>query len=122
VQIAKVADDQLAQDMVKGIRAEDGKLLRARRCHILRSGEKNCWVEIVLDEGKNRQIRRMLEALDIEVLRLIRIAIGPLQLGNLPKGSSRPLTPGEKTALDHVIKQSSLRVDEIVRPTAKQRR
>jgi len=51
----------------------------------------------VLDEGKNRQIRRMLAALDIEVLRLVRIGIGPLRLGDLPKGAVRPLTAKEKS-------------------------
>ena len=56
---------------------------------MLRSGEKNCWLEIMLDEGKNRQIRRMLDGLGVEVLRLVRVAIGPLQLGNLAKGSYR---------------------------------
>src|SRR5205823_10929558 len=67
---------------------------------LLRSGEKNCWLEITLDEGRNRQIRRMLNALGIEVLRLVRVAIGPLVLGDLPKGALRPLTPAEKAALD----------------------
>ena len=43
----------------------------------------------MLDEGKNRQIRRMLEALGVEVLRLVRVAIGPLQLGKLAKGAFR---------------------------------
>jgi 23S rRNA pseudouridine2605 synthase len=58
---------------------------------------------VVLDEGKNRQIRRMLAALKIEVLRLVRIAIGPLQLGELPKGWSRPLSAAEKAMLDGAI-------------------
>jgi 23S rRNA pseudouridine2605 synthase len=66
----------------------------------VRVGKKNSWIEIVLDEGKNRQIRRLLAALGIEVLRLMRIAIGPLQLGDLPKGKVRELTQEEKAALD----------------------
>jgi 23S rRNA pseudouridine2605 synthase len=47
----------------------------------------------------------MLAALDIEVLRLIRIAIGPLQLGDLAKGAYRPVTPEEKSALDRAMKK-----------------
>jgi len=58
---------------------------------ILRRGTRNCWLEIVLDEGKNRQIRRLLAAFGIKVLRLVRVAIGPLLLGGLAKGAYRHL-------------------------------
>lgn len=61
----------------------------------LRRGGKNAWLEITLTEGKNRYIRRMLAAHGIEVLRLIRVAIGPLHLGALPKGQCRALEPAE---------------------------
>ena len=56
-------------------------------------------MEIVLDEGRNRQIRRLLEAFDIRVLRLVRVAIGPLLLGTLAKGSWRMLDAAEREAL-----------------------
>jgi len=102
VQIAKVVDEQLTQSLTRGVR-DESELLRARKARVLRSGEKNCWLEIVLDEGKNRQIRRMLAAFDIEVLRLIRVAIGPLQLGDLAKGQVRALTQKEKQALDRAM-------------------
>jgi 23S rRNA pseudouridine2605 synthase len=58
----------------------------------------------VLDEGKNRQIRRMLETLGIEVARLVRVAIGPLALGTLAKGQSRILTAAERASLDRALK------------------
>jgi 23S rRNA pseudouridine2605 synthase len=77
-----------------------GESLRAKSACILRSGEKNTWLEIVLDEGRNRQIRRLFEAIGIEVIRLIRVTIGPLALGPLPKGAYRQLSPSEKSALD----------------------
>jgi 23S rRNA pseudouridine2605 synthase len=54
----------------------------------------------VLDEGKNRQIRRLLESLGIGVLRLVRVRIGPLALGTLQKGETRELSKEEKQALD----------------------
>jgi 23S rRNA pseudouridine2605 synthase len=63
---------------------------------VVRTGKKNCWLEIVLDEGKNRHIRRLLAARGIEVLRLVRIAIGPLRLGDLEKGKVRELRPQEE--------------------------
>lgn len=99
VQIDRVADEQLLKTMERGVR-DGGEVLRASRCTLLRPGEKTCWLEIVLDEGKNRQIRRMLAALRIEVLRLVRVAIGPLELGILAKGSYRHLTSAEKSSLD----------------------
>jgi 23S rRNA pseudouridine2605 synthase len=80
-----------------------GEFLRAKSAHVVRAGDKNTWLEIVLDEGKNRQIRRMLEHFGIEVLRLIRIAVGPLHLGQLPKGESRALTMDEKRAIDKTL-------------------
>lgn len=91
--------------LTKGLSTGDGTFLRVRSVRILRRGGKNSWLEIVLDEGKNRHIRRMLMQLGVEVLRLVRIAIGPLVLGKLPKGSSRPLTDTEKRALDRALLQ-----------------
>lgn len=107
VQVAALPDEALLEKIEKGIRAADGELLRAKSAEILRHGEKNSWLVVVLDEGKNRQIRRIFEALGIEVLRLIRVAIGPLALGDLPKGKSRPLTPAEKRILDAAMARSS---------------
>lgn len=103
VQIGTVADDTLARAIETGVRSKDGDLLRAAQARLLRAGEKNCWLEIVLDEGKNRHIRRMLAALGVEVLRLVRVAIGPLRLGTLPKGAYRPLTADEKLSLDRKL-------------------
>ena len=103
VQIGAVANDELIRALHNGVR--DGELLRARSVRLLRSGQKNCWLEIVLDEGKNRQIRRMLSVLGIEVLRLVRVAIGPLQLGTLAKGAIRSLTSEEKLALDRAMER-----------------
>jgi 23S rRNA pseudouridine2605 synthase len=103
VQIGTVADEKLTRALVQGVRNTDGNLLRAKRASLLRSGTKNCWLEIVLDEGKNRQIRRMLAALEVEVLRLVRVAVGPLRLGELAKGAFRALTAEEKLVLDRVM-------------------
>ncbi|ASK95779.1 rRNA pseudouridine synthase [Xanthomonas campestris pv. merremiae] len=76
-----------------------GVLLRAKQVSVLREGERNAWLEIVLDEGRNRQIRRLVAAVDIGVLRLVRVAIGPLAMGELGKGAWRMLSAEEVSAL-----------------------
>jgi 23S rRNA pseudouridine2605 synthase len=103
VQIGAIVDEALLQKLRNGIRASDGEFLRVKSVRFVRSGEQNSWLEIVLDEGKNRHIRRMLEALKIEVLRLVRVAIGPLALGALPKGATRSLSREEKQAVDRAM-------------------
>jgi 23S rRNA pseudouridine2605 synthase len=107
VQLGLVADDALVQAIVHGVRTDGLGCLRATKCSLLRSGDKNSWIEIRLDEGKNRQIRRMLRALGVEVLRLVRISIGPLQLGTLAKGMYRRLTADEKRLLDRALTAES---------------
>ncbi len=103
VQIRGKADDSLLRALEQGIRTNSGEVLRAKRASLLRSGEKNSWIVVVLEEGKNRQIRRMLEALRVEVLRLVRVTIGPLELGTLAKGAARELTQNEKGMLDEAL-------------------
>jgi len=98
VQIAAIPDEQLLAKLIKGLRS-GGELLKVKSASILRSGQKNSWLEIVLDEGRNRQIRRIFDGLGIGVLRLVRVAIGPLQLGDLAKGAHRHLQPDETTHL-----------------------
>lgn len=99
VQVRTQPSETLTSKLVEG--GVDGEeYLRAKSARILRSGEKNAWLEVVLDEGKNRQIRRMFDHLGIEVLRLVRVAIGPMVLGALAKGKFRALTIAEKSALD----------------------
>jgi 23S rRNA pseudouridine2605 synthase len=107
VQVSAIADDDFLHELECGVKMKDGSRLSAKRARRLRCGEKNCWLEIVLDEGKNRQIRRMMEAMGVEVLRLIRVSIGPLQLGDLAKGAHRALTLEEKQMLDRAMRQAS---------------
>lgn len=106
VQVGATVDKNFLAEMNNGIRITNGEVLRAKRAAVLRSGQHNTWLEIVLDEGKNRQIRRMMEASGIEVLRLVRVAIGPLILGKLAKGDYRALSSDEKHALDQAMKNS----------------
>src|SRR6266853_3263401 len=108
VQISAIADEPLLQKLRSGIHASDGELLRVKNVRALRSGNQNSWLEIVLDEGKNRHIRRMFEALKIEVLRLVRVAIGTLALADLAKGATRALSREEKQSLDHAMQRQNL--------------
>jgi 23S rRNA pseudouridine2605 synthase len=98
VQIDRVPDAALIASLERGADV-DGELLRAKAIRCLRSGQKHGWLEITLDEGRNRQIRRLLSALGIAVLRLIRVSIGEIQLGQLRKGGWRVLTEHEIQSL-----------------------
>lgn len=99
VQIEGPVDETQLARLRRGIHDEEVGPLVAKAVKILRTGEKNTWLEFTLDEGRNRHIRRLLEALEIEVLRLIRVKIGPLELGNLPKGKWRELSKNEVARL-----------------------
>lgn len=94
VQVSGLVDEDLLERLKKGIE-DKGERLLLRRISVLRTGVKNTWLDIVLDEGRNRHIRRVLEAHQIEVLRLIRVSIGSLILGHLAKGAWRHLTVEE---------------------------
>ena len=100
VRVGARVDEELLQKMMAGVESE-GEWLQVKRVEVLRQGGRNCWLTVVLDEGRNRQIRRIMEALGVEVLRLVRVAIGPVELGELKKGQARRLSAEEKAALDH---------------------
>jgi 23S rRNA pseudouridine2605 synthase len=117
VQIDRVPDAELLTRVTHDCVAVDRPAVRpsqelsqqsqqpgAKAARVLRQGEKNGWLEIILDEGKNRQIRRLLNALNVRVLRLVRVSIGPLELGDLKKGATRRLTPEEKNAIDRALR------------------
>ena len=106
VQIDRVATPDLIERIEHGVR-RGSETLRVKQARLLRAGKKNSWLEVVLDEGRNRQIRKIMESQGIEVLRLLRVAIGPLQLGELAKGSFHMLTHEEKLTLDAAMRRSS---------------
>jgi 23S rRNA pseudouridine2605 synthase len=102
VQISVIADAALVAKLMAGVGDRD-ETLHVEHVSIVRTGRRNSWVEIVLQEGRNRHIRRMFAALGIEVLRLLRVTIGTLKLGNLKKGRVRELTLAEKEAIDQML-------------------
>lgn len=94
VQIDRPADDAMLARMEAGI-TDKGEHLVAQSATLLRAGSRTCWLEIVLNEGRNRQIRRLLAAEGVNVLRLVRVSIGGVALDELPKGCVRPLSDAE---------------------------
>ncbi|MEO9077888.1 MAG: pseudouridine synthase [Rhodanobacter sp.] len=98
VQVCGQPDAAVLAAMQSGI-VDGGDTLRAQRATMLRAGTKNAWLEVVLDEGRNRHIRRLMAALGFDVLRLIRVAVGPLQLGDMGKGHWRRLSADEVRVL-----------------------
>ena len=98
VQIDQLPSAALLQKLARGVLLE-GERLGAKSARCLRSGARHAWLEIVLAEGRNRQIRRLLGACDVTVLRLVRVRIGVLPLGELPKGGWRLLSEHEIAAL-----------------------
>ncbi len=100
VQIDRVPDAALIAALRAGVSLADGTRLGVVGARILRTGERHGWLEIVLDEGRNRHLRRLLAALGVDVLRLVRVAIGELVLGDLAKGAWRLLDADEVRRLD----------------------
>jgi 23S rRNA pseudouridine2605 synthase len=105
VQATPIPSEETLLKLSKGIILEGKKTLPAKFV-LIRSGEKNGWIEVHLNEGRNRQIRKMLENENIEVLRLIRIQIGNIKLKDLAKGEWRELTEAE-------LKSSSIEFDKL---------
>ena len=101
VQVGGLPDAARLARLQAGVRdPETGEPLAAKRIALLRTGSRSShWLEVVLDEGRNRQIRRLLAAEGLETMRLVRVAIGPLALGTLAKGAWRHLTTDEVRAL-----------------------
>ncbi|HEV3080834.1 MAG TPA: pseudouridine synthase, partial [Gemmataceae bacterium] len=105
--LVQVAGDPTPEDLKKllqGVWISEGRV-RARRIKREKKQGASTWLRIVLNEGKNREIRRMLARLGHKVLRLRRIAIGPVQLGSLIAGKARRLSRPELSALQEVARR-----------------
>ena len=95
----RVTNEQI--DLLRaGIELDDGPT-RPAGVNRLRDSEKYSFLEIQITEGRNRQVRRMVEAIESKVLKLVRVAIGPVRIGNLEVGKWRELTPAERRSLTH---------------------
>jgi len=106
VQVAGHPSRDDVQQILKGVWLSDGHV-RAQRLKIMKSQGESTWLQIVLSEGKNREIRRMLARLNHKVLRLRRVAIGPVQLDKLPRGKARKVSLEELNALRRLVEKET---------------
>ncbi len=92
-----LSEEQIDQ-LRRGIDLSDGPT-RPAQVTRLRDSAKRTFLEMTITEGRNRQVRRMIDAVGSKVLKLVRIAIGPIRIGDLQIGKWRPLTEAEVRAL-----------------------
>jgi 23S rRNA pseudouridine2605 synthase/16S rRNA pseudouridine516 synthase len=94
VKVAGVPDANKMGRLMRGVMLEDGRAT-ALSVRMIRTREKNCWVEIVVTEGRNHLVKRMFSAIGHSVFKLKRVGFGPIRLGSLAAGQFRHLTPEE---------------------------
>jgi len=90
--------DEAAREARGGVELEDG-VVKPRRVEARRLGRDRWEFEVTITEGRKREVRRLCSALGLGVERLVRVRFGPVELGDLPSGRTRPLTPRERSAL-----------------------
>lgn len=104
IKVKGVLTDEEIAELERGVKLEDGMTSPAQVKKI-RKVEANSWVEITIHEGRKHQVKRMLEVVGHPVIKLLRIKMGPLVLGNLEPGEFRFLTDREANALRSVVEQ-----------------
>jgi 23S rRNA pseudouridine2605 synthase len=99
VKVNGLMEDTVIARLAAGVRLKRGDEARPLAARRVEDRGKYTWLEVVLTEGKNREVRRMVEAVGFKVLKLVRTAIGPLTLAGLEVRRSRPLSAAEVGAL-----------------------
>jgi len=98
VKSSLVLTDEQLERLRQGVELNDGPT-RPATVKRIRDSARYTFFEIAITEGRNRQVRRMVEALGAKVLKLVRVRIGSIEIGGLEIGKHRPLTPEEVAAL-----------------------
>ena len=111
VKVAGVPEEKKLLRLKRGVMLEDGEA-KAVSCSLIRQREKNSWLRVMVTEGRNRLVKRMFSAVGHPVLKLKRIGYGPIQLGELPFGKFRYLTPEEVEKLKVLGSESRVRSSE----------
>ena len=104
--VAGTVTNRTLSELRRGIRLDDGHRTAPAKAQILRSTAKKTWVEISLTEGRNREIRRMFQALGNRVEKLIRVKYGPIIL-DIPIGHYRPLAPREIKQIKRLVENTA---------------
>jgi 23S rRNA pseudouridine2605 synthase len=99
--LGELGGEQLER-LTRGIELEDGPA-RFERVDVRGGTGRNEWLYVSLREGRNREVRRMFDAVGVTVSRLIRVRYGPIELGKLRRGASRPLATEEIEALYRAV-------------------
>jgi 23S rRNA pseudouridine2605 synthase len=102
-QVAGRPTPEVLDKLRRGVHLAEG-VARVEQVRIESHQKESTWLEIILREGMNREIRRLLARVGHKVLRLVRVSVGPIRLGKLPAGSARPLTYEEVKALQSLVK------------------
>src|SRR3990172_3540456 len=111
VKVTGVPDEKRLDRLKKGVMLEDG-IAKVVSSHVLRQKEKNSWIQVVVTEGRNRLVKRIFSEIGHRVLKLKRVAFGPIRLGDLPFGHFRYLTPEEIAKLQKLVTDSVERIIE----------
>ena len=104
IKVKGVLTDEVIRELERGVRLEDGMTGQAI-VRKVKKAEQNSWLEITIREGRKHQVKRMLESVGHPVIRLMRVRMGPILLGNLEPGEFRFLTDREANALRELVEQ-----------------
>lgn len=108
VKVKGVPDKKVVDRLRSGV-VLDGKKTAPAGVSFLKRGERNSWLRMTLYEGRNRQVKKMLELFRYQVLKLRRVALGPLALEGLPPGAYRKLRPDEVDKLQAAVAKAEVR-------------
>ena len=98
IKTSTLLSEEQVEQLRRGVELQDGRT-RPAEVKRLRESAKYTFIEMTITEGRNRQVRRMVEAVGSKVLKLVRTAIGPIRIGELPIGKWRNLTEDELRSL-----------------------
>jgi 23S rRNA pseudouridine2605 synthase len=113
IKVKGVLTDEEIRRLERGVQLEDGMTSPAA-VRKIRKATENSWLEITIHEGRKRQIKRMLETVGHQVLKLKRVKFGPLTLGDLPPGHYRYLTDREANSLRELLRNRLAQTGESI--------